>query len=325
MNLRKLFLRTVVLSGAIEGSGGSPAPSSAPVDSGAIGDDIRSILNFDPFAPDEGSPPAQGASGPAQVDPPAGGPPAPASVDPAPQPQVEAPPPPAAPTQPDANLALAHSAAELAAAAQSLRQVQAPQSTAPQEDPWAPRAILPGQDNPSNIDYGQIMARLPAELLNGIRSENPAEFQQSLTSLMGVVAHVVHRNAAQHAIAQVRAEFSQILPRFFEDQWEVREGQRMVMQDFYGKFPHLGRSPQLKQIVMREAQQMVGQYGNWNEQFRDALGARVYALLGMPIPGAAPPPNPAPPSPAPQMSGTGSRPMTAPAPQAKQPWDDLFG
>lgn len=331
-----MLRRELLRSATTEGSGGpapSPGPDAAPPAAPVsepntqelIADDIRSILNFDPFE----EKPSATPQAPAQVDPPPSAQAAPpvSSTAPVPPggPAPAAPTPPVTAPQPGPPSDLAAAAAELAAAAQDLRQVRAPQQQQPQTDDYAPQWIPPGSRDAQPLDYGQLVARFDPNLIDAMRSENPVEARQAIGHVLGSLAHVIHRNAVSHVVTQLRNEFGQVLPNFFDHQWEVRRGQEMVERDFYGKYPQLG-SPAIRKIVQAEAMQMAGQWGGqgWNDGFRDALAQRVYQVLGAVMPAAQVAPTPAPSvPPAGMMSGTGSRPALPPAPSA-QPWDDLF-
>lgn len=312
-------------SATVEGSGGSTppaeaAPPPAPNSQELIAQDIRSIMDFDPFGPEEqdGQPPSPATT---EATPPApageqnvvGTPPTGA---PAAAPTAPPPPPPPTPDQ-----ALREAAAALAQSAQQIPQVireaQAPQApTAPKSDEYAPRT-----EQGQNIDYGMVMQQIPDQLIQGIASENPVERKQAVGQLLGVAMHIAHRQAVAHAVNQLRDEFSRVMPVFVQEQIQSFQTQQEVFNDFYGAFPHLS-NPAIRPIVQREAKNLAAQLGvrGWSEDFRQRLGEHVTTMLRQ----FAAPVTPPPPTQAPVMSGPSARPAMPPAAPQAQPWDDLF-
>lgn len=336
------WLNSVFWSGTVEGSGGAPAsaPAPAPTDgdgqgggyslpndggsSQAIADDIRAIMNYDPFEsaaqdtlPSAGAGEAaqQGSTGPGQQV--AGTPPTGA---PAAAPAVQAP-----PSGPSADQALREAAAALAHSAQQIPQViqQATAPPQPQQDEWAPRDVR-GQ----LIDYGVVMSQIPDQVIAGLASENPLERKQALSQTLGIAMHIAHRQTAAHVIQQLRHEFSQVMPTFVREEIQSFRTQQEVYKDFYDAFPALSH-PAIRPIVQREAASLAQQLGvrGWTEDFRNKLGEHVTNVLRQFAAPAAVMPTQQTPTvmqSAPVMSGTSVRPLVPTAGPNQQPWDDLF-
>lgn len=279
MFVRNWFCR----SGTVEGSGGSEAPAPAAPEaapSSPTTDDIESILRFDPFEQSTTEPPAPVVVEPGQ-----------AAAE-----TVQG----VGPVEPPAATAPAPSDA-LASTVDALRQTveglpaaitaatKPPEPAAPQADEWAPA------DGEQKLNYVQIMDSVPDALINQLGSENPTERKQAVAQLMGVAMHVAHRLATKQAVTQMRAELQQVLPTFVEEQMRAHSTSQRVFSDFYGKYPMLN-VPELRPLVRAEATALMQETKavGWNEQFRDALGARILnklrSIQGVP---AAPPPTPA--------------------------------
>jgi hypothetical protein len=253
-------------SGAVEGSGGDPvaAPAAAPaeaapVDSGGVPDEIRSILAFDPFeegALDEVKPAAK--------------PPEPVAA-----PVVEPVVAPAAPAGDQLQATVQSLQETVTALPDAVRAaVQPPAPAVPQVDDYHPR------DGDQMLNYVQIMSQIPDAALNGLVSENPLERKQALAQVLGVAMHVTHRLAAKQAVEQLRGEFSRVLPAYVGEQMRSEVVRREVHNDFYTKFPQLNH-PAVKQIVMQEAASLAPRLGvkAWTPEFRDRLGAHVLSML----------------------------------------------
>jgi hypothetical protein len=290
MLVRNWFCR----SGAVEGSGGSEAASAPVEQSGPVVEDIESILRFDPF---EASTTEEAAAPPPVVVEPGQ-----ATVgDTVTGAAVTETPIVATPAPTDA---LASTVEALRTTVEGLpaaitAATKPPEPAAPQADEWAPT------DGTDKLNYVQIMDSMPDALINQLGSENPVERKQAVSQLMGVAMHVAHRLAAKQAVTQMRAELQQVLPAFVSEQMQAHATSQRVFSDFYGKFPMLN-VPELRPMVRAAATELMQETkaAGWNEQFRDALGARILQKLrgfqGAPV---APPS--APPA---QMTGPSARP-----------------
>jgi len=290
MLVRNWFCR----SGSVEGSGGEAPVTEAP---GPVVDDIESILRFDPFEksateePAAATPPVVVEPGQATVGETVTG----AAV-------TETPIVPVAPAP--TTDALASTVEALRTTVEGLpaaitAATRPPEPAAPQADEWAP------SDGEQKLNYVQIMDSMPDALINQLGSENPVERKQAVSQLMGVAMHVAHRLAAKQAVTQMRAELQQVLPAFVSEQMQAHATSQRVFSDFYGKYPMLN-VPELRPMVRAEASALMTETkaAGWNEQFRDALGARILQKLrgfqGAPVaPSSAPPV---------QMTGPSARP-----------------
>lgn len=255
----------------------APEPSLSPVgseDSGAGGDGAST-----PPAPQPAGEPAQPVQAPAQEAPAA----------PAAEPQQPA----AAPEPPDPrDLELASLKAQLA---QLLDQQKAA--------PAAPAAQPEDGLKPSP----PIQVQLPNELLAMINSEDHTQSAQGINTLVSVIA----TGLTQRFEAGLMALESKVMERFAGQSATatVEQEQQEAAQhrdNYFKAFPDHNK-PVLMPILAQQAAELAAEFPGvpWNEQFINALGARVNASLGGIMP-QAPAAQPAPAKPA-AMMPQGSR------------------
>lgn len=331
----------IAYSGTMEPSGGGAAAAPAPSSGGDggssggtsggmdISEEVKSIMDWDPFGPpstsaSEGSAePGAGAAAPT-TDPAVGSAPA-VGTDPATAVPPSQPPAPATPPQDLSAQALADAARAMREAAEKMGQ-PAPASApagpaAPVEDEFQPKDA---QGN--NLDYSGI--NIPDQLLAAMNSENPTERKMATTHLIASSMRTVHRMVLEQSVKMMQQQVAQAVPRFVQQQIMAHQRQQEVYQDFYGTFPDLS-APEIRPVIMATAERLQTEMNNpgWTPQFRDALGKRVRDLLrgygGGPA--AAPVAAVAPPVTTGVMTPTSARPAQVGQPTQAQPWDDLFG
>ena len=235
----------------------APAPEAAPESDSSFGDsNLDDIFRFDAFE-----------SGLDQPDP---------VVEPAPLAEPVAPvapvPEPEAPA-PDPMQAVVSELTKL-----TERLAPAPAAEAPTESA-----------EPDNF-FADI--QVPVELLNAIRSDDPAQASMAFTAFAQGTMNTVYKRVRNEL-----AEFvSQALPELIDSRTASVAETKRVEQDFYGTYPQFNK-PELKPLIARIGAQVAAELGpqfqGWNEQFRDLVGARALGLLT----GIAPPAAPAPPAP----------------------------
>jgi len=291
----------------------APASSAEPV----AGPSVKDILDFDPFEPASAG--QGGAQAPAPADepveraegdalPPSGGQ-APSQQQP--QGGAQAP----GGQAPDPVLR------ELARINETLAAAQQPQYTPPQAAPQGPRFNL----------------EIPQQILKAvIHSEDPEERAAGLAALVNGLANTLYNDIS----AEVRAnqqQMYQALPQVHQRLNQEQVEQQRAASDFFGRFTNLQPTPQMMQFVAAEAKQLaVEQWraGNrnlqWNDEFREALGYRIHAGLGLqfpqraPAPGAQAPRAPKRPQFAAGGDAKGSSANSAPNQEVKEIWD-VFG
>lgn len=265
-------------------AGASPAPGGgqgAPPAARSEEELVNQIFGYDPFK----SEPAPAAPTP----------PAPAAAQAPPTPEV----PPVQGAQPPAqngHIPLADLQASIERLASTVAQGQQP--TQPAVDPI------------EQVDIPSYALPIPDQLITHLQSQNPAEFRQGVQALVqGTLQH-----AHKAIVVAMRREIGRFLPEAIGMQVRQHTEQQRVFNDFYGKFPQLG-NPALRPLVVHVGQQVAsemraaGQNVAWNEQLRDAIGARVMQMLTGLVPQAAA--QPAAPA-APAFVPTGASPAPTP-------------
>lgn len=148
--------------------------------------------------------------------------------------------------------------------------------------------------------------QVPVELLNAIRSDDPAQASMAFTAFAQGTMNTVYKRVRNEL-----AEFvSQALPELIDSRTASVAETKRVEQDFYGTYPQFNK-PELKPLIARIGAQVAAELGpqfqGWNEHFRDLVGSRALSLLaGIAPPAAAPP--------APVASGFTAPRTTRPAP-----------
>lgn len=240
----------------------APAPAPAPA-GGAFGDaELHDIFTFDPFAKEDPASPEANPTPPA-AEPPKGAEPTPAA-QPEPTPQ-----------------------SGLEATLGQLTQVQAQllERMQGREEQTPPAPDAPFAD-----------VRVPVELVNALRSDDPAEVHTAINLMVQGAATMAYNRAK----AELAAFVNEGLPTMMAGFQQHTQTAKTVETDFYGKYPELNKAefkPMIAQIAMSVAQELnaKGQFTGWTEGFRDAVAERfIRTFQGlMPAP-AAPAASPAP-------------------------------
>jgi len=298
-----------------ENSNGAAQPAAPS--GGESQPSVKDFLDFDPFEPataGQASEPAEGvqasepvASAEGDALPPSGGQ-APSQQ----QPQQ------GAQSAPDPVLR------ELARINETLAASQQPQYQPPQA-PAAPRFNL----------------EIPQQILKAvIHSEDPEERAAGLAALVNGLANTLYNDISSEMRASQQQLYS-ALPQVHQRLNQEQVEQQRAASDFFGRFQNLQPTPAMMQFVAAEAKQLaIEQWraGNrnlqWNDDFREALGYRIHAGLGMPFPARSAPGTQVPqaqsqrqPKRAQFAAGgdaKGGNGTTAPSQEAKEIWD-VFG
>lgn len=225
------------------------APASEPTSEPV--EDIQAIIDFDPFAPKEAAP------GPSAQEP------APAGSDAA-----------AAPT-PDAPPAVDPMVDLVARQTQLMEQLAANAAPAPAAAPAEPEAP-------------RFAVALPPEIVNAIRSDDPAEATAALNLIVnGIATMAFNESRKEIALAM------QSVPQQFQQLSEAQSEMRRIQADFYGTYPELDRE-ELRPLVVKaaELEAKAAPYTGWSKEFGTRVAQRVASVLA---PKAAPAPAPKPP------------------------------
>ena len=138
----------------------------------------------------------------------------------------------------------------------------APADTAPA----GPAATVPAYD-----------VNIPDQLMQMLDSEDQGHRRAAMAALVKATAQTVHQNVMQH----VEQHINETVPGMVTGQVGQGNLQTEVFKDFYGSFKDLN-NPRLRPLVVAEAIALSQETGvtTWSNAFRDALGARVKALIG---------------------------------------------
>lgn len=162
---------------------------------------------------------------------------------------------------------------------------------------------------------------IPQPLLDGLRSEDPAENMQAVQALVKGVAQTVHRTVRLE-LQSLRESMTSGLPQMVSSHIEQYNTGRQVYQDFYGTYPQYDK-PELRPTVLAIAQEILqdraarGLPVAWNADLKKQVGDRMATLFGQQNPIPAKPP---------ASITPGSRPgVSSGDAQARDIADTLFG
>lgn len=238
------------------GAGGGEGSSSAPVST----------------SPGEGAAPAQTATqGEGTSSPPSAQPSTPAPG--APQPAV-------APGAVDENALKLQSLETTVAALQAelaRARAQPPQQGAPQQ---SAQPAPGGQGAEQAADLPRYALHLPQPVAEAIFGEDttPERQMAGITHMMNSLATIVHHNVRQ----EMRQSFGALFGAARQQEYETAQASAMTTarQDYFQAFPQ-HNDARILPIIQAEAAGLTAQFPGvgWNDQMRNALGARVEAAL----------------------------------------------
>ncbi|MGI9610005.1 MAG: hypothetical protein ACR2NL_06895 [Acidimicrobiia bacterium] len=293
---------------------------------------LQQVLNYDPF--DDIQAAVDGDPTPPQ-QPPVEQPPQAPPVETPPVQQVQQPQDPTQPQQPPVQQPPVESP-ELTLMRQSLEQSnqlvaqlqsqmasmqQQQQQPAPQQP-----GILPQQQQPqADPLQGNYRFQMPAELVNGLASEDANIRSQALTFLVENTGKQIH----QQVLSSVQQMIPQQVAPIVQQHQAQAQHDTTVYNDFYGTYPNLNQ-PQYRPIVREAADAVLARYPNvpWSDQLKAAIGQEAVQRInnlatGMQQPYAQPvPPQqmpPVQPGGAPGVQGVQQQPPFQAAPTTRPP------
>lgn len=139
---------------------------------------------------------------------------------------------------------------------------------------------------------------VPQEITKALlESEDPGERSEALVAFTNGLANAIYVEMAQEFAGHIE-RVVQAVPQLSQRQISAADQQRQMNQDFWetygsnaaddGKLP---RSPEVQQFTVFTAQQMAremqtaGLQPGWTPQFRDELARRVFSAFGKQVPG----------------------------------------
>lgn len=325
-----------------------PLPTPPAQDPSALEAEVASVFMFDDAPVSEPAPEAPAAAPPtASVTPgagesaemaPGGTPPAPVPPPPPPPPPAPAPatppppgleaptavpgtppspPAPAAPAVDEGVLKAASLEAQVGALQAELAKLRGQQPPAPgtQPAPGAPAATLGTDGQPEEVRYN---LSIPDPLFAAIMSEDPAQNRLGMTTLVNSLATNIHTNLRNEINSRLAAMQSR------QEQDRTQQEQTAALAEartqYFQRFPQ-HNDPLIGPILSQQVRQLAVEYPNlpWDDNYMNALGARVNAALAKltgqatPVPPAPPPPPPPTPRPAAML------PIGAPRPGGVEP------
>lgn len=193
----------------------------------------------------------------------------------------------------------------------------------------------PAAGTPEEEAVPSYMFNLNDELVNAIRSENPAHTKQALTHIINQIGTIVHKNVRD----EYRGFVGTAVQDYVQRHAQTQRVQSEVETDFYGKYPEMNTASG-RLAVSAAADEVLkepGNAGTWSEVIRDKIAARAKEnariLAGLPAGGQTPAPAVVPaqntlksrPKPPAQTTPTTRPAAQRPEGQADDVADTLFG
>lgn len=150
---------------------------------------------------------------------------------------------------------------------------------------------------------------LPPQLIQGLRSEDEAEFAVAMHAVINGMANRIWNDVQEHLTQAVLPQVDQRVSAVVDQGSQVKT----VHDEFYGAYPHL-KNPILVPLIQRAALEVGRQWQTqgkqiaWNKDFADQVAQMVHSVVPQPQQQqqqAAPKPR------QPFVAGTGSRPAPA--------------
>lgn len=124
---------------------------------------------------------------------------------------------------------------------------------------------------------------IPPQILNAIRSDDPTESAAGLHAVINGVANAVWIESQKMVQAAVE-ELTQGFPRIIEQHSTMRDLQRQVHDDFYGKysmFKNEAFAPLVQNVGVLVGQEFAkaGKPIKWGDEMRDAIAERLFTMF----------------------------------------------
>lgn len=171
----------------------------------------------------------------------------------------------------------------------------------PQAEPAAsaPATNPPSPEEPAVPQY---LYGIPKPILDALESDSQEQRGVAMTHLLSQIAQRVHVTIRKEMQDHVNTRL-----QGFTQQMTAEQQREAIRQDYYSAFAAHNK-PEIQPLISAvTAQVMREQNSNaWSKEIRDAVGARVNALLGTVQGGStAQPTSPTPPPPPPLVTGRG--------------------
>lgn len=290
--IKKIFQDEVGSDG--DAAGGVAPVASAPVSEPAVEpavpagvqdgaatleiEDIASMMEFDPF--DLMQETADNLSGQQSVEtPPADATPEAGGEIPA---TIESEPTPTAAPQESPEVVLLKQ--QLAQQVQQMQQMQ-------QQMQQPPAQQVQSQGDPLDQFIPEYMFQIPDQLMQLMESEDVGERKQGIQYLLSSALKNAHKSMLQ----QVNGMMTAYVPQQLTQHQQTNELKETIKSDFYSTHKDLN-TPEIRQIVAMVTPQVTQELGvsTWSPTLRDAIAARVKAMLQIGVTQPATPANPAP-------------------------------
>ncbi len=131
---------------------------------------------------------------------------------------------------------------------------------------------------------------IPAPISKLLFSEDPEERAQGMSHALNGVANLVYQETMAE-VSGVLQQLMQRIPQIVDSRTGEQKSQETASKDFFGRFTTLKQTPQMMAFIAGESKALAQEMHaaghrnmSWNEDFREALGKRIFEGLGLPFP-----------------------------------------
>lgn len=145
----------------------------------------------------------------------------------------------------------------------------------------APTAAQP-QNQPPQDEVGAHQYQIPAEIMQGFKSEDPNENSRAITAYTSLVMRTMERGFRDQLKQFQATLLNETLPRMTQQFMEHRTSSEAIHNDFYNTHKDLN-IPALYPVVLNTAMQLAKQNNiqAWGPEFRDLVASTVRQHLRM--------------------------------------------
>jgi hypothetical protein len=151
----------------------------------------------------------------------------------------------------------------------------------------------PAQPASGEVPKAKYNLGLPAQVIQGLRSEDEQEFSVAMHAVINGIANRLWSDMQEHLSSDVVPQIDQRANAVMQHATQVQQ----VHTDFYNTFPHL-KNPAIMPVVQNAALQVAtswtqqGREIKWGKEFADDVAALVHQIIPQPAAQQQPTPKP---------------------------------
>lgn len=158
-----------------------------------------------------------------------------------------------------------------------------------QPQPVTPKAAEPAKAGEAAAEGPKYNFSVPDTVVEAIRSDDPAVAKQGLSAVVNSVMNQLVKDFSG-ALVELRKELMEHAPRAAMERVSAEQTVQRIKDDFYGAWPGLKQAAESVPGVDGAIWSTIVQAGknagvnSWTPEFRDNVGAMIHLSLGIPLP-----------------------------------------